>query len=73
MLNILMMSMLNESENYEEYEFESAIMFFEELKNNFRERNQKAFEFYDGLQEKYYQILELNFGIKYDNVKDNWN
>ena len=68
-------SMLNDTENYEEREDEidSGIVFFEELKNNFRGKNQKAFEFYDGLQEKYYQILELNFGIKYDNIKDNWN
>lgn len=25
------------------------------------------------LQEKYYQILELNFGVKYDNIPDYWN
>ena len=59
--------------DYEEHDFDCAILFFEELKENFRGRNQQAFDFYDKLQEKYYQILETNFGVKYDNVKDNWN
>ena len=67
------LKMCNEPNNYEEYEFDDAILFFEELKNNFRGRNQQAFKFYNNLQEKYYQILELNFGVKYDNIPDNWN
>lgn len=67
------LEMCNEPKNYEEYEFDDAILFFEELKNNFRGRNQQAFEYYNNLQEKYYQILELNFGVKYDNIPDNWN
>jgi hypothetical protein len=71
------LGMINEKceeyEEYEEYEYDGAILFFEELKNNFRVKNQKAFEYYDNIQEKYYQILELNFGVKNENIIDNWN
>ena len=67
------LEMINKPEKYEECDYNEAILFIEELKNNFRGRNQQAFEYYDELQEKYYQILELNFGVKYDNIPDKWN
>lgn len=54
-------------------DLESGIGYFEELKNNFRGRNKQAFEFYDNLQEKYFQLLESNFGVKYNNIPDEWN
>ncbi len=56
-----------------QYNYEISVIFFEKLKNNFRGRNHQAFECYNDLQEKYYQVLELNLGIKYDNMPDNWN
>lgn len=67
----LMMTEILNDENIDEYDLEGGISFFEELKNNFRGRNQQAFEYYDKLQEKYYQLLESNFGVKYDNIPDN--
>ena len=69
----LMMIEILCNENTDENDLEGGISFFEELKNNFRGRNQQAFEYYDNLQEKYYQLLESNFGVKYDNLPDNWN
>jgi hypothetical protein len=69
----LMMTEILNDENTDENDLEGGISFFEELKNNFRDRNQQAFEYYDKLQEKYYQLLESNFDIKYDNIPDNWN
>lgn len=54
-------------------DLESGISYFEELKNNFRGKNQQAFEYYDKLQEKYFQLLETKFNVKYDNVPDQWN
>ena len=69
----LMMTEILDNENTNENDLEGGISFFEELKNNFRGRNQQAFEYYDKLQEKYYQLLELKFGVKYDNIPDNWN
>jgi hypothetical protein len=69
----LMMTDILNDENINENDLEGGISFFEELKNNFRDRNQQAFEYYDKLQEKYFQLLELNFGVKYDNIPDNWN
>lgn len=69
----LMMTEILDNENTDENDLEGGISFFEELKNNFRGRNQQAFEYYDKLQEKYYQLLESKFDIKYDNIPDNWN
>lgn len=69
----LMMTEILYDENTDENDLEGGISFFEELKNNFRGRNQQAFEHYDKLQEKYYKLLETNFGVKYDNIPDNWN
>jgi len=69
----LMMTEILGDENTDENDLEGGISFFEELKNNFRGRNQQAFEHYDKLQEKYYQLLESKFDIKYDNIPDNWN
>lgn len=62
-----------DDKNTDIIDLESGISYFEELKNNFRGRNQQAFEYYDKLQEKYFQLLETKFNVKYDNVPDQWN
>lgn len=59
-------------ENTDIVDLESGISFFEELKNNFRGKNQQAFEYYDNFQEKYFQLLEKKFNVKYDNIPDKW-
>ncbi len=67
------MNILNDPSLYELYEIESAILFIEDIKDNYRMNNQIEFEKYDILQEKFYKILENNFNVKYDNIPDIWN
>lgn len=68
----MMIEILNDK-NTNVNDLECGINFFEGLKNNFRDRNQQAFEFYDKLQKKYYQLLETNFNVKYNVIQDYWN
>jgi hypothetical protein len=67
------MEMLNNPLSYDSYDIESAIIFFEEIKDSYRMKNQIEFEKNDILQEKFYKILENNFNIKYENIPDKWN
>ncbi len=60
-------------EDFGDNEFEDAILYFEKLKNTFRCKNKTGFEYYDNLQERYYQILESEFGVQHENIPDSWN
>ena len=54
-------------------DFEEAIIYFEDLKDNHRKINKDVFEFYDELQEVFYKYLKIYYNISYEYIKDDWN
>ena len=54
-------------------DFEEAIIYFEDLKDNHRKINKDVFEFYDEVQEIVYKYLKIYHNISYEYTKDDWN
>lgn len=52
---------LENPNEYDEYQINNAIMFFELMKNNYRNNKSILYEYYEKLQEQYYQILNINY------------
>lgn len=60
--------------NFEECDFNDTILYFEDIKNSFRCKNKKYFEYYDSFQELFYKIYEKYYpSDKYESVPDCWN
>jgi hypothetical protein len=60
--------------NFEECDFNDAILYFEDIKNSFRYKNKEHFEYYDSLQELFYKVYEKHYpDEKYEHMPDCWN